>query len=142
MQQLPGGGGELRNTVLEPPYWETFPWFQTRAALSSFPHGAWQSECLLNIGPLSRGWRRGCQGLGLSPRPPSGRQLELDWEGGKRELSVLGAEDASKGIRGHFHFPGAAQLCPSEEKAGERVAGSCGSRPFAPPACTHHNPLF
>lgn len=59
--------------------------------------------------------------MGLLPGPPSGRQREEAWEGGKRKLSGLGVEDASKGIRSHFQ---AAQLYLSEERAGERVAGS------------------
>ena len=77
---------------------------------------------------------------GPCPDPRRARQLELDWEGGKRKLSVPGAEDASKGIRGHFHFPGAAQLCLSQDRAGERLAGPPGSRTFAIFAYTHHKP--
>lgn len=75
------------------------------------------------------------------PRPdPSGRQLVLDWEGGKRKLSVPGAEDASKGIHGHFHLPRAAQLCLSEDRTGEWVAGPLGSETIAIFVYTHHNP--
>lgn len=58
--------------------------------------------------------------MGHVPKAPSS-QLELDWEGGKRKLSVPGAEDASKGIHGHFHLSGASQLCQSEERAGEQA---------------------
>lgn len=75
---------------------------------------------------------------GPCPDPRRARQLELDWEGGKRKLSVPGEEDASKGIRGHFHFSGAAQLCLSQDRAGERLAGPLGSRTFAIFAYTDH----
>ena len=76
---------------------------------------------------------------GSRPDPPWADELELDWEGGKRKLSARGAEDASKGIRGHFHFPRAAQLWLSQDRAGERVARPLGSRTFAIFDCTHHN---
>lgn len=33
-----------------------------------------------------------------------------------------GGRPVSKGVRGHFHFPAAIQLCGSEERTGERVA--------------------
>ena len=72
--------------------------------------------------------------MGLSPGPPSGHQRDQDWEGGKRKLSVPGAQDASKGIGCHFQ---AAQLCLSEERAGERVAGPLGSRPWRPSSTPH-----
>lgn len=44
--------------------------------------------------------------------------------GGREEEAERswGGRPVSKGVRGHFHFPAAVQLCGSEERTGERVA--------------------
>lgn len=120
----PRGGGELRSPCERP-----LPWLRAGAAPLPLPYGALQFRVPTEFQLTSRDRRRGCQGLGPSPGPPSGHQREQDWEGGKRKLSVPGAEDASKGISCQFQ---AAQLCLSEERAGERVAGPLGSRTLTP----------
>ena len=131
MQQLPRGGGELRRPSERP-----LPWLPAGAAPFLLPHGTLQSRVPPEFQLCISGPEAGLPGFGALARPPSGSQREQDWEGGKRKLSVPGAEDAPKGIRRHFPVPGVAQLCVSEERAGERVAGHLGSRtlaPFPPP---------
>lgn len=121
MQQLPRRGGEFR-TVEETPFRENPPMALGGHLSHSLLHRALQFRVPPEFQPSVSGWRWGCQGLALSPRPPSGRQLQLGWEGGKRKLSVPGAEDASKGVHGHFSR---AQLCLSREREG------CGVSHFA-----------
>lgn len=87
------------------------------------PHGlAVQGPSRLQ--PLVSGPEAGGQGLGLSPRPPSGRPLEQDWEGGQRK---------PRGARGHSPFGG-----PRRSRQG---AGYGIPRP-SPFADTHHSPLL
>lgn len=82
---------------------------------------------------------------GPRPDPPRAQELELDWEGGKRKLNARGAEDASKGIRGHFHFPRAAQLwLRTGQGSGLRglsVPNLCDLRLHPPQSLPPHPPL-
>lgn len=87
----------------------------------------------------------GSLGLGFLLRPPSGCQFRLDWEGGKRKLSVPGAEDTSQRVSAVIFAPRGLILPargPGWGGGGGRLAGPLGSQTFASFLLIHHNSLF